>query len=91
MYTSEISVHTWDLATATGQRPDWDSEAIQVSLSTMHQPLPAEGRIEEFEAARANMPEGWEGFKYPFAEAVAAEANAALIDQLIAWTGRTPR
>ena len=91
MYTSEISVHTWDLATATGQRPDWNTEAIQVSLATMHQALPADGRIEEFEAVRANMPEGEEGFNHPFGEAVATAANASLIDQLVAWTGRTPR
>ena len=91
MYTSEVSVHTWDLATATGQRPDWNAEAIQVSLATMHQALPAYGRIEEFEAARARMPEGKEGFNYPFGEAVATAANASLIDQLVAWTGRTPR
>ena len=91
MYTSEVNVHTWDLATATGQRPVWNDASIEMSLFAMQQGLPAHGRIEEFEAVRANMPEGEHDFKYPFAEAVSVPSDALLIDQLVAWTGRTPR
>lgn len=91
MYTSEVNVHTWDLATATGQRPVWNDASIEMSLFAMQQGLPAHGRIEEFEAVRANMPEGEHDFEYPFAEAVSVPSDALLIDQLVAWTGRTPR
>jgi uncharacterized protein (TIGR03086 family) len=90
MWASEISVHSWDLARATGQQPAWDDAVLAASLESMQQALPAEGRIEAFEAARAQMPEGQEDFSYPFAAAVELPEDAPLIDRLVAWTGRDP-
>lgn len=43
-YVSEVLVHTWDLATATGQHVAWDEEVAAASLTTMQAELPAEGR-----------------------------------------------
>ncbi len=74
IYTSEVSVHTWDLATATGQLPEWDDEVLTVAYTTMRQALPAEPR----------------GGELPFAAVVEVAADAPLIDQLVAWNGRRP-
>jgi uncharacterized protein (TIGR03086 family) len=91
MYTSETVVHTWDLARATGQSPTWDDDVVATGFAALQIGLPDEGRIEAFEAARANMPEGAEDFVYPFAAAVAVDDDASGIDRLVAWSGRDPR
>jgi uncharacterized protein (TIGR03086 family) len=74
IYTSEVTVHTWDLATATGQQPAWDDAVVAAALATMKKALPAEYR----------------GPEVPFAPVVAVAADAPLIDQLAAWNGRQP-
>jgi uncharacterized protein (TIGR03086 family) len=51
IYTSEITVHTWDLAHATGQSPDWDAQVLAASLTVMQTALPADDRaIAPFDA-----------------------------------------
>ena len=90
MWANELSVHTWDLATATGQFPDWDDDVLAVALAAMQVGLPAEGRAESFEEARQHLPEGMKDFTPPFAAAVEVPAAAALIDRLVAWNGRNP-
>jgi uncharacterized protein (TIGR03086 family) len=74
-YVNEVSVHTWDLATATGRRPQWDSRVLEVALTAIGQVLPAEGRGER---------------GAPFADAVDISPDAPLIDRLVAWNGRRP-
>lgn len=44
IYTSEVTVHTWDVAHATGQSPDWDPEVLEAAFTAMRHALPAEGR-----------------------------------------------
>ncbi len=90
MYVSEIVVHTWDLARATGQAPTWDDDVVATGFAALQVGLPDEGRIEAFEAARANMSEGSEDFTYPFAAALRVADDAAPIDRLVAWSGRDP-
>lgn len=90
MYTSEITTHTWDLATATGQQPAWDDTVLEVALAAIQQALPAEGRMAAFEAVFAQMPPELRDDGYPFAEAVPVPADAPLIDQLVGWNGRRP-
>ena len=75
IYTSEVTVHTWDLAKATGQHPAWDDEVVASALAVMRIGLPAEPR----------------GGEFPFGGVVPVPANAPLIDQLVAWNGRDPR
>jgi uncharacterized protein (TIGR03086 family) len=88
-YTSEVTVHTWDLAVATGQRPAWDPEVLEVAFAAIRAGMPAEGRAERFAEVRAAMPPGaWTGD--PFAPAVEVAADAPLVDRLVAWTGRRP-
>ena len=87
-YANEILVHTWDLATATGQRPQWDDEVVAAASTAIRRILPAEGRPELFAAIRAQMPGG--GFGDPFKPVVAVGSDAPLIDQLVAYNGRQP-
>jgi uncharacterized protein (TIGR03086 family) len=74
IYTSEVTVHSWDLAKATGQHPAWDDEVVGGALAVMRAGLPAESR----------------GGEIPFAAVVPVPADAPLIDQLVAWNGRDP-
>jgi uncharacterized protein (TIGR03086 family) len=78
MYVSELTVHTWDLAVATGQTPTWDAEVVETSLAFMKDALPAEIRPVDG------------GDEVPFGPVVDTPADAAPIDQLVAWTGRRP-
>lgn len=91
MYVSEVVLHTWDLARATGKRPVWDDDVVDAGFTALQVALPDEGRIEAFEAVRATMPEGTEDFAYPFAAALPVDVDAAPIDRLVAWSGRDPR
>ena len=90
MYVSEVVVHAWDLARATDQEPTWDDDVVAAGFAALQIGLPDEGRIEAFEAARANMPAGTEDFVYPFAAALPVDDDATPIDRLVAWSGRDP-
>jgi len=89
-YASEVTVHTWDVATATGQQPAWNDEAVGLMLRLMRSWLPGEGRAEIFAAVHEKMGAAAEGMPDPFAEVVPVPADAPLIDQLVAWNGRRP-
>lgn len=86
-YFSELTVHTWDLAVATGQQVDWDDTVVTAALEA-RKILPAENRRALFEQISAAM--GLEVVNVPFAEAVAVPADAPAIDRLVAWNGRDP-
>lgn len=87
-YFSELTVHTWDLAVATGQQPDWDDTVVTAALEA-RAILPAENRRAMFEQISAAM--GLPDVAIPFAEAVPVPADAPAIDRLVAWNGRDPR
>lgn len=74
IFVNEVSVHTWDLAQGTGQRPVWDDDVLRVALETMQFGLPADGR----------------GGEVPFGPVVDVPADAPLIDRLVGWNGRRP-
>ena len=86
-YFSELTVHTWDLAVATGQRPDWDDTVVAAALDG-RDILPDENRRALFEEISAAM--GLDEVAIPFAEAVPVSADAPAIDRLVAWNGRDP-
>jgi uncharacterized protein (TIGR03086 family) len=86
-YFSELTVHTWDLATATGQQPDWDDTVVTAALAA-GDILPAENRRALFEEISAAM--GLDEVAIPFAEAVPVRDDASAIDRLVAWNGRDP-
>ncbi|MGW7417397.1 TIGR03086 family metal-binding protein [Streptomyces sp. NPDC054863] len=44
VWTSEFTVHTWDMATATGQLPEWDPEVVEIAYAAMQRGLPAGSR-----------------------------------------------
>lgn len=95
IYTSEVSAHTWDLATATGQSPAWHEPSIAFAYEAIRMGLPAEGRRAAVEAAIEAMDpavrEEIAAEGAPFGEVVEVPADAPLIDRLVAWTGRDPR
>jgi uncharacterized protein (TIGR03086 family) len=86
-YFSELTVHTWDLATATGQQPDWDDQVVAAALEARHF-LPAENRRAFYEEVSAAM--GLDEVRVPFAETVPISDDAPAIDRLVAWNGRDP-
>lgn len=86
-YFSELTVHTWDLATATGQRPDWDDTVVAAALEA-RRILPAENRRALYEEISTAM--GLDEVAVPFAEAVPIPDDAPAIDRLVAWNGRDP-
>lgn len=86
-FLSELTVHTWDLATATVQEPVWDDDVVRAALATSVG-LPAEGRLELFERISREM--GFDEVAIPFADAVAVPDDASAIDRLVAWNGRRP-
>lgn len=90
MYTSEVTTHTWDLATATGQQPAWDDDVVGVALAAARRGLPAENRAEILQEVLDKVPLEHRSAEPPFAEAVAVAPGAPLIDQLVAWNGRRP-
>ena len=87
-YFSELTVHTWDLATATGQRPHWDDTVVTAALEA-RPILPAENRRALFAEISAAL--GLDEVAIPFAEAVPVPGDAPAIDRLVAWNGRDPR
>jgi len=90
IYVNEITVHTWDLATATGQRPEWDDAAIALAFDAIQRGLPAEDRQAQYDEVGATMDEDKQGFAPPFADVVEVPADAPLLDRLVAWNGRQP-
>jgi uncharacterized protein (TIGR03086 family) len=90
IYVNEVTVHTWDLAQATGQQPAWDEAVLATAFAAMQQGLPAEGRAATFAEVKALMPVEHQRVGDPFAEAVPVAADAPLIDRLVAWNGRRP-
>jgi uncharacterized protein (TIGR03086 family) len=89
-YLSEITVHTWDLATATGQRPAWDPEVLGLAYDASRF-MPGQGRTAMFQAVKATMPPELRDAPDPFADAVPVPDDAPLIDRLVAWNGRRPQ
>ena len=73
-YISEVTTHTWDLAVATGQSPDWSPEVVALAVATIRSVLPDADR----------------GPDVPFAPAVPVADDAPAIDRLVAWQGRDP-
>jgi uncharacterized protein (TIGR03086 family) len=88
-YLNEVTVHTWDLATATGQRPAWDPKVVGLAFDGIRF-LPAHGRAAIFDEVRATLPPERRNFADPFADAVPVDDDAPLIDRLVAWNGRRP-
>jgi uncharacterized protein (TIGR03086 family) len=46
-HLNEVTVHTWDLASATGQRPAWDPQVLSLAFDGIRL-LPAEHRGDAF-------------------------------------------
>lgn len=86
-YFNEVTVHTWDLAVATGQTPEWDDDVVAAALAAGDF-IPAEDRLALYAEISSSM--GFDEVAIPFAEAIAVEDDAPAIDRLVAWNGRDP-
>jgi len=89
-YASEVSVHTWDLAKATGQSPAWDDEVLEAAYTGALAALPPRDRRLGFEAIRAQLPPQLRDVPPPFGEPIAVPEGSPVIDRLVAWNGRAP-
>ena len=91
MYTSELTVHTWDVAVATGLAVHWHEPTIQVALASALQALPS-GDREAYFAELANDPKFRPDLavRPPFRNIVPVADDASTIDRLIGWYGRQP-
>lgn len=74
IYTNELALHAWDIATATGQRVEWDPAMLAGPLAAMKNAVPAQPR----------------GGPVPFGPVVEVPDDARPIDRLVGWYGRTP-
>lgn len=88
-YLNELTVHTWDLATAIGVPVAWDDDVVAAAQGAIASMLPPEGRLAMFEAMQAGAPPEAR-FSPPFAERVEVPADAGPIDRLVAYNGRRP-
>jgi uncharacterized protein (TIGR03086 family) len=88
MYTSELTVHTWDLAVATGQQPQWHGATVDAALHTALIALPSGDREAYFAEMAVDMPEI--AGRPPFRNPVEVSDTAATLDRLVGWYGRQP-
>ncbi len=74
-YIGELSVHSWDLATAIGRLDLLDDGLATAALPAYLEKVPAEPR----------------GPAIPFGPVVEVGPDATPYERLVAWTGRDPR
>lgn len=74
-YIGELSVHSWDLATALGKADVLNEALATAALPAYMEKVPAEPR----------------GPEIPFGPVVEVGEDATPYERLVAWTGRDPR
>lgn len=74
IYMNELTVHSWDIARATGQDPAWDDDVVAEASIAIHAQIPDADRGPMWEALAAEMPEGMP-LEVPFANAVDVAAG----------------
>ena len=87
VYLNELTVHTWDLAVASGQQPAWDPEVLALAFDGIRF-LPPTGRPAMFAEAKSHMAPDFRAWSDPFADAVPVPDDAPLVDRLVAYNGR---
>jgi uncharacterized protein (TIGR03086 family) len=89
MYSAELTVHTWDLAIATGQDVQWHEPTVEAALASALRALPSGDREAYFASMAADFGPDI-AIHPPFRNAVDPGAGASTLDQLIGWYGRQP-
>jgi uncharacterized protein (TIGR03086 family) len=91
MYSAELTVHTWDLAIATGQTVEWHGPTVDAALATALQALPSGDREAYFEQMAQDPKFSPElAVRPPFRNIVPVGDDASALDRLIGWYGRQP-
>jgi uncharacterized protein (TIGR03086 family) len=86
-FTTELTLHAWDLAAAIGIEVEWDEAVLADVAARMAETLPATGRAAFFAPFKEGLP-----FTPPdpFVDAVPVAEDAPLVDRIVAWYGRQP-
>jgi uncharacterized protein (TIGR03086 family) len=90
MYVFELTTHTWDLATATGQSPSWDDAVLAAAAewtATNMGTTPAE-RAALFEPVYDALPPSFRDMPPPFGDPLPVADDASPLDKVVAWSGR---
>jgi uncharacterized protein (TIGR03086 family) len=90
MWTNELVVHGWDLATAIGAPIEFPEQVTSAALAMSKQQLPVADRTAMWAAFAAQFGADPTTFPAPFANAVEVAEDAPLLDQVVAWNGRNP-
>jgi uncharacterized protein (TIGR03086 family) len=88
-YLNELTVHTWDLATATGQAVAWDDDLLAHAWAAV-EGMGADSQA-RFEEVAARMPAALRPSRPPFRDPAPVPADASPIERLVAWSGRSLR
>jgi uncharacterized protein (TIGR03086 family) len=76
MQVAELAMHAWDVATATGQKVDWDDDVATRALEWVRSALKPEFRGDEADGKS-------------FGPEVAAPPQASAQERLVAFSGRS--
>ena len=90
MYVFELTTHTWDLATATGQTPAWDDTAVTAAAdwAVANMGTTPEERAAKFEPIYDALPPAVRDLPPPFGDPLPVADAAPAIDKVVAWSGR---
>ena len=89
IYCSEVTVHGWDLAVATGTAISVPDQVAEVAAHALATQLPPTNRHAFFNQVRSGLPEVAQ-FHDPYLEAKAIDDSASPLDVLVARSGREP-
>lgn len=89
IYTTEVVVHSWDLAVSIGVPFSVDAGVAEVGIAALATELPPEARADIYAAVQAQLPPDF-SWVDPYGAAVPARSSDSPLDRLVAISGRSP-